>query len=304
MPVRTFHISGRVMNAQTFSPSSEAEVTLLSDQGETVFSPGERLFRPRPGKFRVPRCASRFLRGRGSTTEYSERTENHVGVDLRRGQGFEPRSCRGRGQRGSGRQRPHSCGGRQDRGPHQRSPPSQYGGNSGLAGSPQRWPISPPILTGPRSIPTEALFSGRFPKATTRLVVFSIPEGFYLKSSGATDVLETGITVSRGHSPPALELVLTPGAGRIEGTLERDEHRFLAAWWCWCRTERGAAQPNDYQEVLSDQSGGFRDYRILFPATTRFSPGSRSREAPTSTPNFLRNMKTVAKRSTSKKAAT
>lgn len=90
-----------------------------------------------------------------------------------------------------------------------------------------------------------------------RIDFHPMPAGFYLKSSGAADVLESGITVGRGHSPPALELVLSPGAGRIDGTVESGEQASPGASVVLVRDGKQRGQPNNYRQAVADQLGRF-----------------------------------------------
>ena len=54
VPVHTVHIRGVVVNARTSLPSKEAEVTLLSDQGETIFLPGKNFSADGQANFDLP----------------------------------------------------------------------------------------------------------------------------------------------------------------------------------------------------------------------------------------------------------
>ena len=53
-----------------------------------------------------------------------------------------------------------------------------------------------------------------------RLRILGFPEQYYVKSAreGGSDVLESGLTISRSQPPARLEIVLSPDGGRVDGT--------------------------------------------------------------------------------------
>jgi len=65
-----------------------------------------------------------------------------------------------------------------------------------------------------------------------RVRVSGYPEDYYVKSvrAGGSEVLESGLTVSRGQSPARLEIVLSPDGGRVEGTVLKEQVPVARAW--------------------------------------------------------------------------
>jgi hypothetical protein len=116
--------------------------------------------------------------------------------------------------------------------------------------------LTPDIDTA--SVKADGTFLFReVPEGSYGIEFHPVPAGFYLKSSGVADVLEAGITVSRGHSPATLELVLSPGAGRIDGTVEIDEQAVSGASVVLVPDGKRRAQPNYYRQAMTDQLGRF-----------------------------------------------
>jgi hypothetical protein len=254
--VRTFRIRGRVINARSSAPSNEAEVTLLGEQGETVFSPGQNfsaggvanfefqgvppgsyvVVAQQPSTPREPKTIWGWtaIEVKDTNVEHVEvlvstgvdvngriRVEGDVAVDLTK------EVLHHRVEVLLGSEEPSAL--------------------ANLTPDIDRAEINADGSFGIREVP----------QGNYAISVFPIPTGFYLKSSSAADVLETGITISRGHSPPPLELVLTPGAGRIEGKLERDEQPVPRGLVVLVPDGKGSGQPNDYQTCMTDFSGRF-----------------------------------------------
>jgi hypothetical protein len=65
-----------------------------------------------------------------------------------------------------------------------------------------------------------------------RVHVMGYPEGYYLKSvrEGGSEVLESGLTISRSQPPARLEIVLSPDGGRVDGTVLKEQHPVSGAW--------------------------------------------------------------------------
>jgi len=262
--VHTVHIRGRVINARTSVPSKEAEVTLLSDQGQTVFSPGRTfsaggeanfdfqgippgsyiLVAQQPSNPKEPKT----MWGRTSI-EVGDTNLDHVEVGV------------GPGVDVSGRIRLEG-----DAVPDPSNDRSKDLSNmvgilesqeaSSLAG------LTPDIDNA--SVKPDGTFLFReVPEGSYRITFHPMPPGFYLKSSGAADMLESGITVSRGHSPPPLDLVLSTGAGRMDGTVESDEQPAPGASVVLVPDGKGRGQPNYYRQSVTDQLGRFAMRNIV-----------------------------------------
>jgi hypothetical protein len=65
-----------------------------------------------------------------------------------------------------------------------------------------------------------------------RVRVLGYPEEYYVKSvrAGGSEVLESGLTVSRSQPPARLEIVLCPDGGRVEGTVLKEQVPVARAW--------------------------------------------------------------------------
>jgi hypothetical protein len=252
VPRHTVHIQGRVINARTALPSKEAEVTLLSDRGETTFSsqnlsdaassfdfqgvpPGSYvLVAQQPGSPREPKT----MWGR-TAIEVGDSNIEHAEIVVSAGVDVSGR-VRAEGKPGAdiGKDIGNMVGVLELQEP------------SALAS------LTPDIDTA--SVKPDGTFVfTEVPEGNYRVDFHPVPAGFYLKSSGAADALETVITVSRGHSPPALELVLSPGAARIDGTVASGDDSVPGASVVLVPDGKQRAQPNNYRQAVTDQLGRF-----------------------------------------------
>lgn len=252
VPVHTVHIRGRVINARTSLPSKEASITLLSDQGETIFSigsPSQTLSGSQdtfdfqgvpPGSYvlvaQQPSNPQEQKTMWGMTPiEVKDTNLEHVEVVV------------GTGVDVSGRIRADG---------------DTVPDFSNLMGNLD--PLEPsalanltPDIDNATVKPDGTFVFKEVPEGNYRINFFPVPTGFYLRSSGSTDVLETGIPVSRGHSPSPVELVLSPGAGRIDGTVQSDEQSAPGASVVLVPEGKWRAQPNYYRQTVSDLLGRF-----------------------------------------------
>jgi hypothetical protein len=66
----------------------------------------------------------------------------------------------------------------------------------------------------------DQVFDGNY-----RLRVTGLPEPYYVKSAreGGSDVLESGMDISRSQPPARLEIVLSPDSGRVDGSVLREQ---------------------------------------------------------------------------------
>jgi hypothetical protein len=253
-PVHTVYIRGRVINARTSLPSKEAEVTLLSDQGETIFSPGKNFSAGGQANFEfrgVPPGSyvlvaqqpsnpqeRKTMWGRTSI-EVGDTNLEHVEVVVSAGADVSGRiRVEGKTAADIGKDMSNLVGILE---------PQEA---SSLAN------LTPDIDNA--SIKPDGTFIFRdVPEGSYRIRFFPLPAGFYLKPSGAADVFETGVTVGPGHSPPGLELVLSAGTGRIDGTVRSDEQPSPGASVVLVPDGKQRAQPSDYRQALTDQLGRF-----------------------------------------------
>lgn len=116
------------------------------------------------------------------------------------------------------------------------------------------------------------------PQGSYRLNLFPVPSGFYLKSGGAGDLLESGITVGPRHSPPNLELVLSPETAQVDGTVVNDDQPCPGVWVVAVPEGKAHAQADNYRRARTDRLGRFTlrslppgDYKIF--AWEQVEPG-------------------------------
>jgi hypothetical protein len=269
-PVHTVHIRGRVINARTSLPSKEAEVTLLSDQGETVFSsqnlsagafdfhgvpPGPYIVvAQQPGSPKEQRT----MWGR-TAIEVGDANLEHVEVVVSPGVDIIGR-IRLDGQTAGDSSKEN--GGK--------NLSTMMVGILDLREASALASLTPDIDNA--EVKPDGTFIFReVPEGSYRIDFHPAPAGFYLKSSGAADVLETGINVGRGHSPPALELVLSPGAGRIDGTVESGDQAFPGASVVLVPDGKQRGQPNNYRQAVTDQLGRFAMRNVIPGDYTAFA---------------------------------
>jgi len=250
VPIHTVHIRGHVLDGRTSLPCKEAEVTLLSDQGETIFSPsqhfsvgGQAAFEFRgvpPGSYiLVAQPAStpqqpKTLWGRTSV-EVADANLDHADIVVGTGADLSGH-IRVEGQTAVdlgklvGTLEPEEA--------------------SALAG------LMPDIDSA--SVKPDGTFVFReVPEGSYRIDFVPVPAGFYLKSAGAGDILETGVIVGRGHAAAGLDLAIGPGTGRVEGTVVNDDKPFPGAAVLLAPDGKRRALSNFYRQAMSDQLGRF-----------------------------------------------
>jgi len=94
------------------------------------------------------------------------------------------------------------------------------------------------------------------PDGNYRINFFPIPSGFYLKAVRSPDVLDTGVTV-RGQPVQALELSLSSGVARLEGTIVKDQQPSAATTVVLVPNMEHRGQPRYYRQTFSDGLGRF-----------------------------------------------
>jgi len=99
---------------------------------------------------------------------------------------------------------------------------------------------------------------------------FRVPSGFYLKTARLPDIFETGVTVAHGQPAQALDLVLSQGAARIEGTVLQDQRPAAGAAVVLIPEAERRSQPRYYRQTVADRAGRFvlqniipGDYEVL-----------------------------------------
>jgi protocatechuate 3,4-dioxygenase beta subunit len=94
------------------------------------------------------------------------------------------------------------------------------------------------------------------PEGTYRIKILPLPDGYYLKSGGEADVVEAGVKIAHNHSATA-ELTLSAGAGRVTGTVSKDQQAFAGATVVLVPDGARRSQPRFYRQVATDSGGRF-----------------------------------------------
>jgi hypothetical protein len=260
VPVHTVTIRGRVINARTSLPSKEAEVTLLGDQGETVFSPGENFSKGGQANFEfrgVPPGSYVMVAQQPSNPQEQKTMWGHTSIEVKDTDLEHLDVVVGAGVDVSGRIRVDG-----DASTDLIKELSNMTCNLDPLEASSLASLTPDIDNA--TVKPDGTFLFReVPEGTYRINFYPMPAGYYLRSSGASDVLETGITVGQGHSPPPLEFVLSPGAGRIDGTVESDELSAPGASVVLVPDGKGRGQPNYYRQSVTDLLGRFAMRNII-----------------------------------------
>ena len=248
-PVHALRIQGRVVNSHTSLPSKEAEVTLLSDQGETIFLPGKNFSIGGQAKFEfqgVPSGSYVVVAQQPSTPQERKTMWGRTAIEVRDTNLDHVEVVVGPGVDVYGQIRSEGKPAPDLRNMVAILEPQEA---SALAS------LTPDIDNASLS-PDGTFVFREVPEGTYRIRIFPIPAGFYLKSGGPTDPLETGVSVNRGHAPPPLELVLSNGAGRVDGSVKSGDQPSASATVVLVPdNKRESAAP--YQQVRTDQLGKF-----------------------------------------------
>ena len=101
------------------------------------------------------------------------------------------------------------------------------------------------------------------PEGKYRIDFFRIPAGFYLKSGRAPGVLELGVTVNRSQSVQALELALSSGVARLEGTVTKEQQPCPGTAVVLVPNSERRSQPRYYRQTFSDRQGRFALQNII-----------------------------------------
>ena len=253
VPVHTVHVRGRVINARTSVPSKEAEVTLLSDQGETIFSPGQNFSAGGQATFEfqgVPPGSYVLVAQQPSNPQEPKTMWGRTCVEVKDTNLDHVEILVGPGVDVSGHIRIDGDAAID----HSKDLSSMAGNLDPMEG----WSLASltPDIDNASVKPDGTFTFHEVPEGSYRINFFPVPAGFYLRASSA-DVLETGITVGRGHSPPPFELILSPGAGRIDGTVTGDEQDVPGASVVLVPDGKGRGQPNNYRQATNDLLGRF-----------------------------------------------
>ncbi len=94
------------------------------------------------------------------------------------------------------------------------------------------------------------------PEGTYRINVIPLPNGYYLKPGAEGDAVESGVKVGRNRSA-AVELTLSAGAGRVTGTVTKDDQAFSGATVVLVPDPPRRAEPRLYRQAITDAGGRF-----------------------------------------------
>jgi hypothetical protein len=260
-PVRTFHVKGRVLDGRTALPAKGSRVTLVGDQGKLTFSPDQPAVEA-TGSFEfgsIPPGSYLLAAEQPATGPHGKSLWARVTVLVGDVNVEDVEAVLSPGAEIAGRVRAE--------------------GKTAVdltRMSVELEPHDPSAAALMPEAPSASVSAdGTFllhevPEGSYDLNIFSVPSGFYLNANGA-DVFEAGITVRNGSAPPALDLILSPALGRIDGTVSnRDES--LRAGVPVLLVPGGARRSRRmyYRRAMTDQSGRFAlqkvapgDYRLL-----------------------------------------
>lgn len=101
------------------------------------------------------------------------------------------------------------------------------------------------------------------PEGNYRINFFPISAGFYLKPTQTPDVFVTGVTVVRGQPVQSLELALSSGVARLEGTVMKDQQPSPSTVVVLVPDSERRSQPRYYRQTFSDGQGRFALQNII-----------------------------------------
>ena len=117
-----------------------------------------------------------------------------------------------------------------------------------------------------------------------------LPEDFFLKAAraGADDVLEPGLSLSRGQPPGPLELVLSAAGARVDGlVLNEQQEAFSGARVVLVPDSARRSQADLYKTTATDQNGGFT-LRGIAPGEYKLFAWEEVETGAYQDPDFLR----------------
>lgn len=129
--------------------------------------------------------------------------------------------------------------------------------------------LMPGVENAPVAADGSFLFSD-VPEGAYEINFSPLPAGYYLKSNGAVDVLDTGITISRGQAPAPLDITLSSNVARLEGDVSTTDQPAAGASVVLVPDGNRHAKTPYYRQSMTDQSGRFSmrnivpgDYKIF-----------------------------------------
>ena len=247
-PVRGMQVAGLVIDSRSSVPKAGAEVTLLSDEGYTTL-PGGQVATDQKGHFEfygiapgayvvVAQSPTEDLRGKTFWGKLTLNVEENNVSNLK--------LLVSAGQTVSGRLRAES--------------------NSGVESaklSISLESLEPSAISNllPEGQSATVNADGNFrleevPDGTYSLSFSSLPQGTYLKSVGASDVLENGIVVGNGQVP-AVDLVLAVASARVDGTATASDNPVPGALAVLVPDGKRRTQFSSYRVAQTDKTGRF-----------------------------------------------
>jgi 5-hydroxyisourate hydrolase-like protein (transthyretin family) len=277
-PFPTVHIKGRVIDTRSSSPPKGVEITLLSDEGHTFFSPGQTLT-DADGGFDFPGIpkGSYVLVARldidtaPETTLWGKKSlvvsdANVEDVKILLGPGV-------------------NVGGR-----------IRIEGKASLDVSTLKATLEPqegvtvnslmPAVEN-ASITSDGIFTfHHVPEGTYNISFFPLPVGFYLGEKEGLEVLETGVIVGPGHAAPSLELILSPASATIDGMVSGDG-TLAGASIVLVPDGSRRSQPRNYRMSVSNRLGKFT-FRGVEPGDYKLFACEEITSGAFMDPDFLR----------------
>jgi protocatechuate 3,4-dioxygenase beta subunit len=122
--------------------------------------------------------------------------------------------------------------------------------------------------------------------------MWNLPEDFYLKAArtGGSDVLASDLSVSRKQPPGALEVVLSPNGGRIDGRVLKEDKPFSGATVVLVPEEGRRKEERLYESTSTDQDGQF-SIRGITPGDYTLFAWESVEQGAYQDPEFLRPYK-------------
>jgi protocatechuate 3,4-dioxygenase beta subunit len=247
VPLRSVRVSGRVLNASS-QPAKDVQVSLVSASGGVSFTIGQASTDAK-GAFQIPGVPP------GSFVLIAEQFGNGEPERVQRGRSSievgevnvsDAEVVIGPGASVSGQVRVEG-----------KTNPDFSKLTVGL--DPQDDLSSLGFAPDVSSVPvhTDGTFSfHEVPEGTYQIKVLPLPDGYYLKPVGEGNAIETGVKVGRNHGA-AVELTLSAGAGRITGTVQKDQQRSAGATIVLVPDAPRRGQPRFYRQAVSDSGGRF-----------------------------------------------
>jgi protocatechuate 3,4-dioxygenase beta subunit len=108
------------------------------------------------------------------------------------------------------------------------------------------------------------------PEGSYILDVDRLPLGYYLKSTGSIDILETGVTVAHNQAQALIDLALNATAAQLSGTVSNDQMPVSGAQVLLLPKGSRGNQSRFFRQSMTDRSGHFSikniipgEYRVL-----------------------------------------